>query len=66
MTRHTNTLRAAAYSLSVDIDLLAQVVPLLQQISQDKARALSQADFDGDLSHPVAIWITTAKPPEQK
>jgi len=51
--KHTNTLRAAAYSLGVSVDLLADILPHLRNASEERERF---PDLPMNLYHPP-IWV---------
>lgn len=51
---HTNTLRAAAYSLGVSVDLLADILPHLRTASAERERF---PDLPMNLYHaPIWVW----------
>lgn len=61
-----NTITACAYSLSVDAELLCQVIPALRALSQQKAEALNKPGYASKLEHPYPIWILVPNPNEDK
>lgn len=51
--KHTNTLRAAAYSLGVDIDLLADLLPHLKNATSERNKF---PELPMNLYHPP-MWV---------
>jgi hypothetical protein len=51
--KHTNTLRAAAYSLGVSVDLLADILPHLRNATEEMAKF---PELPMNLYHPP-IWV---------